>query len=144
MRAVIQRVKRCEVRAGKETVGRIGDGLLVLLAIHKDDKEEIVKKMADKIIGLRIFDDGDGKMNLSVRDVRGEVMVVSQFTLYGDVKSGNRPGFSRAALPAKAEEFYKNFIAHLRQSLRVETGSFGSMMEVDLVNNGPVTIVIDL
>lgn len=145
MRAVIQRVKRCEVRVSKETVGKIGDGLLVLLAVHKNDEEGFIKKMADKIIGLRIFDDGDGKMNLSIRDAGGEVMVVSQFTLYGDVRSGNRPGFSLAASPAKAEKFYQDFVTYLQKQLpKVETGRFGAMMDVDLVNNGPVTIIIDL
>lgn len=145
MRAVIQRVKKASVSVGNEIIGQINKGLLVLLAVHQDDEELVIKKMADKIVNLRIFSDQNDKMNLSVKDVGCEIMVVSQFTLYGDCKKGNRPSFTQSAKPEKAIFFYEKFVKHIReQRIKVETGKFGAMMEVELVNDGPVTIILDL
>jgi len=145
MRAVIQRVKKAGVSVNGEIIGQISKGLLVLLAVHQDDEELVIKKMADKILNLRIFNDDQGKMNLSVKDVGGEIMVVSQFTLYGDCRKGNRPSFIKSAKPKKAIPFYEKFVEYTKeQGIRCETGKFGAMMEVELVNDGPVTIIIDL
>jgi D-tyrosyl-tRNA(Tyr) deacylase len=144
MRAVIQRVSRAEVRADGEVVGKIGKGLLVLLAIHRQDEEGAIAKMADRVTFLRIFDDGAGKMNLSVKDLAGEILVVSQFTLYGDAKGGNRPSFLESARPEKAVDYYDKFVTYLRENrFKVETGKFGATMEVELVNDGPTTIILD-
>ena len=145
MRAVIQRVKNASVKVDGEIVGKIGKGLLVLLAVHENDEEEMISKMADKIINLRIFNDSDDKMNLALKDVDGEILVVSQFTLYGNTKKGNRPSFIESAKPEKAIPFYKKFVNYIKeQEIKAETGKFGAMMEVDLVNDGPTTIIIDL
>ncbi len=144
MRAVIQRVKKASVKIDNEIINEIGKGLLVLLAIHKDDKKENLIKMADKIVNLRIFEDKNQKMNLSVLNSGGEILVVSQFTLYGDCKKGNRPNFMNSASPEKAENYYNKFIDLLKtKNLPVKTGKFGAMMEVSLINNGPVTIILD-
>ncbi|HAF67231.1 MAG: D-aminoacyl-tRNA deacylase [Bacillota bacterium] len=143
MRAVFQRVKRARVVVDGEQVSAIGPGALVLLGVGKDDTEKDVTYMAGKIAGLRVFSDNEGKMNLSLQDVSGEVLVVSQFTLYGDVKKGKRPGFDGAAPPDKGEELYLRVVEELRQlGLAVQTGVFGANMQVELVNDGPVTILI--
>lgn len=143
MRAVFQRVKRARVVVDGEQMSAIGPGALVLLGVGKDDTEKDVTYMAGKIAGLRVFSDNEGKMNLSLQDVSGEVLVVSQFTLYGDVKKGKRPGFDGAAPPDKGEELYLRVVEELRQlGLAVQTGVFGANMQVELVNDGPVTILI--
>ncbi len=145
MRAVIQRVKKASVKVNDKIIGQINKGLLVLLAVHKDNEEIVIKKMADKIVNLRIFSDDEDKMNLSVKDVGGEIMVVSQFTLYGDCRKGNRPSFIKSAKPKKAIPFYEKFVQYIReQGVKCATGKFGAMMEVELVNDGPVTIILDL
>jgi len=144
MRAVIQRVKEAEVKVDGKTIGKISKGLLVLLAIHQDDTEDKIEKTATKIINLRIFGDKDEKMNLSVKDVGGEILVVSQFTLYGDTSRGNRPSFIESARPEKAIPYYKKFVEKIKDSgPKTATGEFGAMMDVNLVNDGPVTIIID-
>jgi D-aminoacyl-tRNA deacylase len=144
MRAVLQRVTRASVRAGGETVGQIGRGLVVLLGIARDDAEQDVQYLAEKIAALRVFDDAEGRMNLSVAEVEGALLVVSQFTLYGDVRRGRRPSWVDAAPPEVAEPLYESFVkASAARIGRVETGSFRAMMEVELVNDGPVTILLD-
>ncbi len=145
MRVVVQRVKNAIVSIDGKVVSQINRGLLVLLAVHQDDKEEVIKKMSEKIINLRIFGDSAGKMNLSVKDVKGEILVVSQFTLYGDSQKGNRPSFIESAKSEKAIPIYERFVKYIReQGIKVETGEFGAMMEVELINDGPVTIIINL
>jgi len=125
-------------------VGEIGTGLLVLLGVSKADKEAAADYLVEKIIGLRIFEDAEGKMNLSVQDSGGAVLVVSQFTLYGDVRRGKRPSFDAAARPEEAKQLYEYFVSRVRAAgLRCETGRFQAMMEVELVNSGPVTIMVD-
>lgn len=144
MRAVVQRVSRCRVTVDGKTAGEIGSGLLVLLGIGKSDNETATDYLAEKVLGLRIFEDDTGKMNLSVQDTRGEVLVVSQFTLYGDVRRGKRPSFDAAARPEDARRLYERFVEKLRAAgLRCETGVFQAMMDVELVNQGPVTILLD-
>ncbi|MDD5071577.1 MAG: D-aminoacyl-tRNA deacylase [Patescibacteria group bacterium] len=144
MRAVIQRVKSANVKIDNKIVGQIGQGLLILLAVHQADSEDKIEKMAAKIINLRIFGDKDNKMNLSVKDANGEILVVSQFTLYGDTTKGNRPSFIESARPEKAIPYYEKFVAKIKDSgLKTATGEFGAMMEVSLVNDGPVTIIIE-
>ncbi len=144
MRAVVQRVRRASVSVEESIVGEIGDGLLVLLGIAQDDTESDVKYLAEKITQLRIFDDAEGKMNLSLMETGGALLVVSQFTLYGDVRRGRRPSWIEAAQPETAEPLYEKFVAEARRCVRkVETGSFRRMMQVELVNDGPVTILLD-
>lgn len=144
MRAVVQRVSRCRVTVDGSTVGEIGPGLLVLLGIAKGDAEQAADYLVEKIIGLRIFEDAEGKMNLSVQDAGGAVLVVSQFTLHGDVRRGKRPSFDAAARPEEAKRLYDYFVAKVRAAgLQCETGQFQAMMEVELVNSGPVTILLD-
>ena len=144
MRAVIQRVSRCRVTVESNVVGEIGAGLLVLLGVSKTDNEAAADYLVEKIIGLRIFEDAEGKMNLSVPDSGGAVLVVSQFTLYGDVRRGKRPSFDAAARAEEAKRLYEYFISKVRGAgLRCETGQFQAMMEVELVNSGPVTIMLD-
>jgi D-aminoacyl-tRNA deacylase len=144
MRAIVQRVSRCRVTVEGKVVGEIGAGLLVLLGVSKTDNETAADYLVEKIIGLRIFEDADGKMNLSVQDAGGAVLVVSQFTLYGDVRRGRRPSFDDAARPEEARRLYEYFVGKVRAArLRCETGQFQAMMEVELVNNGPVTIMLD-
>ena len=144
MRAVVQRVTRARVSVDSETVGEIGKGLVVLLGVAVEDSPRDVAYLADKIVALRICDDAEGKMNLSVAETGGGVLVVSQFTLYGDVRRGLRPSWSDAAAPETAEPLYELFVEKVRRSIAdVATGSFRSMMQVELVNDGPVTILID-
>jgi D-tyrosyl-tRNA(Tyr) deacylase len=144
MRAVLQRVSRARVTVEGVTVGEIAGGLLVLLGIAHDDTEQDARYLLEKIAGLRIFADADGRMNLSVAETGGALLVVSQFTLYGDVRRGRRPSWSEAAAPEVAEPLYEFFVSEARQmSLGVETGSFRRMMEVELVNDGPVTLLLD-
>ncbi len=144
MRAVLQRVTRASVRVEAETVGEIGPGLLVLLGIARDDAEEDALYLVEKVLNLRVFDDAEGRMNLSLAESGGALLVVSQFTLYGDVRRGRRPSWFEAAPPELAERLYEFFVAEARRAgARVETGSFRRMMEVELVNDGPVTILVD-
>ena len=144
MRAVIQRVSRAKVTVGEEITGEIGPGLLVLLGVGREDTEADAAYLCGKISGLRIFEDSDGKMNRSVENIGGSVMVVSQFTLYGDVRHGKRPSFDAAAAPEKARKLYEFFVSSIRAlGLRCETGRFQEMMKVELVNEGPVTILLD-
>ncbi len=144
MRAVIQRVRRCRVTVESRVTGEIGAGLLVLLGVGLGDTEAAADYLAEKVLGLRIFEDDAEKMNLSVQDVKGEVLVVSQFTLYGDVRRGKRPSFDVAARPEEARGLYEYFVEKIRAAgLRCETGEFQAMMEVELVNSGPVTILLD-
>ena len=144
MRAVVQRVTRASVTIDGEIVGEIGNGLVVLLGIARDDTREDADYLVAKIIALRIFDDPEGKMNRSLKDIDGGLLVVSQFTLYGDVRRGLRPSWSDAAAPEIAEPLYDYFVESSQMLLgRVETGSFRKMMLVELVNDGPVTILLD-
>lgn len=144
MRAVVQRVLGSRVTVSGETVGAIGRGLTVLLGVGQDDAEEDARYLAGKVANLRIFEDSEGKMNLSLLEVGGEVLAVSQFTLYGDARKGRRPGFSEAARPEKANPLYECFVDELRRlGLRVETGRFQTAMLVEIANDGPVTILID-
>lgn len=145
MKAVIQRVSSASVHVDSKLVGSIKKGLLVLLGIHQNDTDVELKWMSDKILKLRIFEDDEEKMNLSVTDVEGEILVVSQFTLYGDAKKGTRPSFIESARPEKAEPMYERLVNYLRDNsdLKVETGIFGAMMDVSLVNDGPVTIILE-
>lgn len=144
MRAVIQRVTRARVTIDGEIVGEIGNGLVVLLGVARDDTKDDADYLAPKIVALRIFDDAEGRMNVSIKDIDGGLLVVSQFTLYGDVRRGLRPSWSDAAAPEIAEPLYDYFVESSRKLLgRVETGSFRKMMQVELVNDGPVTILLD-
>jgi D-tyrosyl-tRNA(Tyr) deacylase len=144
MRAVVQRVSRAKVTVNGEITGEIGPGLLVLLGVGTADTRSDADYLADKIIGLRIFEDPGGKMNLSVVDIAGAVLAVSQFTLYGDVRRGKRPSFDAASPPQLARELYQYFVEKIRAAgLRCETGRFQEMMQVELVNEGPVTILLD-
>jgi D-tyrosyl-tRNA(Tyr) deacylase len=144
MRAVVQRVSKARVDVAGRAAGQIGAGLLVLLAVAQDDSAVDAEYLADKIAGLRIFSDQDGKMNLSLSDTGGAMLVVSQFTLYGDVRRGRRPSYTDAAQPEKANLLYEFFVDRVRTAgVKVETGVFQAPMEVSLVNDGPVTILID-
>jgi len=144
MRAVIQRVNRAQVTVRNEVVGRIGRGLLVLLGVSRNDSENDADYLAEKISGLRIFEDKEGKMNLDIVATHGAVLVVSQFTLYGDMRRGRRPSFDSAAPPEQANRLYEYFVERIRATgLICETGRFQEMMQVELVNDGPVTILLD-
>jgi D-tyrosyl-tRNA(Tyr) deacylase len=144
MRAVLQRVSRACVRVGGETVGEIGAGLLVLLGVGRDDTEADARYLLEKILNVRVFDDAEGRMNLSLVERGGSLLVVSQFTLHGDARKGRRPSWFDAAAPELAEPLYDLFVAEARKVLpRVETGGFRQTMEVELVNQGPVTILLD-
>jgi len=144
VKAVIQKVSRAEVKVAGQPIGRIGPGLCVFVGIGKDDGQSNVDHFAEKIKNLRIFEDENGKMNRSLEELGKEILVVSQFTLYGDCRKGNRPSFSRAAPPDEAEKLYEYFVQRLRRAgLRVETGQFKARMEVALTNDGPVTFIVD-
>ena len=144
MRAVVQRVSRARVTVNGETTGEIGLGLLVLLGVGAGDTRADADYLVEKTIGLRIFEDAGGKMNLSVAEVGGALLVVSQFTLYGDARRGKRPSFDGAATPEQARELYEYFVEQVRASgVRLETGRFQETMQVELVNEGPVTILLD-
>jgi D-tyrosyl-tRNA(Tyr) deacylase len=144
MRVIVQRCKEAQVTVEGRVVGRIGHGLMVLVGVTHDDTEQDAKYVADKVAGLRIFEDEEGKMNLSVLDVGGAVLSVSQFTLYGDTRKGKRPNFMSAARPEHARPLYERFNELLRgQGLVVETGAFGEMMDVTFTNWGPVTLIVD-
>jgi D-aminoacyl-tRNA deacylase len=144
MRTVLQRVARASVYIDDEVVGEIGAGLVVLLGVTHDDTERDVAYLVEKVTTLRIFEDEAGQMNLSLGDIDGALLIVSQFTLYGDTRRGRRPSFINAARPELAETLYDRFVVLARQSVgKVETGRFGSMMKVELVNDGPVTILLD-
>ena len=144
MRACVQRVSSARVRVEGETVGEIGRGFLVLLGVAAGDGPAELRWMVDKVVGLRVFDDGEGKMNLALADVGGELLVVSQFTLLGDCRKGRRPSFIDAAPPEMAERMYEEFVAAARAAgIRVATGKFRTHMEVELVNDGPVTLLLD-
>lgn len=144
MRAVIQRVKSASVTVDNEIIGKIGKGILVLLGVSVDDSEKDALYLLEKTLNLRIFEDSEGKMNLSLIDISGELLVVSQFTLYGDTRKGRRPSFIEAAPPDKANALYEYFVSAAKQKLlQVETGKFQAMMDVELINDGPVTILLD-
>ncbi len=144
MRAVLQRVSRAGVRVGGETVGEIDAGLLVLLGVGRDDTEQDARYLLEKILNLRVFEDAEGRMNLSLAEAGGALLAVSQFTLYGDARRGRRPSWFDAAPPELARPLYESFVKECRaRGARVETGSFQAMMEVELVNDGPVTILLD-
>lgn len=144
MRAVIQRVSRAKVTVDGEITGEIGRGILVLLGVSRLDTEKEAVYLLEKIVNLRIFEDAEGKMNLSLLDARGELLVVSQFTLYGDARKGRRPSYIEAAAPERANRLYEFFVAEARKQIaKVATGRFQAMMDVELVNDGPVTIMLD-
>lgn len=144
MRAVVQRVSRAQVTVADELIGAVNKGLLVLVGVTEGDTEKDAQYLADKVTGLRIFEDENGKMNLSVKDVGGKILSVSQFTLYGDCRKGKRPSFDKAARPEAANMLYEKFNELCRQQgVQVETGVFRSHMQVELVNDGPVTILLD-
>jgi D-tyrosyl-tRNA(Tyr) deacylase len=144
MRAVVQRVSRAKVTVNGEIIGEIGPGLLVLLGVGADDSEDDARLLAGKVVGLRVFEDDQGKMNLDVAQAEGAVLAVSQFTLYGDVRRGKRPSFATAAPPPKARQLYEFFVHQIRATgLRCETGRFQAAMLVELVNRGPATILLD-
>jgi D-tyrosyl-tRNA(Tyr) deacylase len=144
VRVVVQRVSRAAVRVDGRTVGAIGRGCVVLVGLAPADTEAQLRWMAEKLVGLRVFGDAEGKMNLALADVGGALLVISQFTLYGDAQKGRRPSFIDAAPPEVAEPLYARFVALLRElGATVETGAFGAMMDVELVNDGPVTLVLE-
>jgi D-tyrosyl-tRNA(Tyr) deacylase len=144
MRVLLQRVSRAEVRVDSKTIGQIGRGYLLLVGFTTGDSEASLVWMADKVIGLRLFSDADDKMNLALDEVNGALLVVSQFTLYGDAAKGRRPSFISAARPEEAIPLYEKFVALLKErGARVETGEFGAMMDVELVNDGPVTLWLE-
>lgn len=144
MRAVVQRVSRAAVAVAQEQIGTIGPGLVVLLGVHRDDQQADLNWLVDKIIHLRIFEDGAGKMNRSLLDTGGAMLIVSQFTLYGDCRQGRRPGYAQAARPELAEALYEAFIHAVRQrGIPTATGRFQATMAVELVNDGPVTLLVD-
>ncbi len=144
MIAVVQRVTASEVHVDSETIGRIGPGLLVLLGISRSDEEKEADYLADKIVHLRIFEDDDGKMNRSLVETSGEMLIVSQFTLLGDCRKGRRPSFVQAAPPEKAERLYEHFVYQVRlKGISVATGQFQAKMAVSLVNDGPVTLILE-
>ncbi len=145
MKALIQRVTQAHVSVNNETIGAIEQGLVVLLGIEKNDSLATVKKLADKVVNYRVFADANDKMNLSVKDIAGGLLVISQFTLAADTNSGRRPSFSSAALPEHAESLYEAFVAEVRaQQLTTATGSFGADMAVSLTNDGPVTFLLNV
>ncbi|HEU64722.1 MAG: D-aminoacyl-tRNA deacylase [Candidatus Anoxychlamydiales bacterium] len=145
MRAVIQRVKEAKVEVDQKIVGQINQGILVLFGCHKDDIDNQIDYLVDKIVNMRIFSDEDDKMNLSIKDISGDILVVSQFTLLADTKKGRRPSFINSMEPKKANEFYEKFISKLKENIKkVQTGIFGAKMQIFLINDGPVTFILDL
>jgi D-aminoacyl-tRNA deacylase len=144
MRIVLQRVKRAQVTVDNEIVGKINKGIMLLLGVHHDDTKDAADFLVQKCIDLRIFSDSDDKMNLSLKDVNGSALIVSQFTLYGDCSKGRRPSFINAAPPHLGNELYEYFVAQMRKQItHVQTGIFGAMMDVELVNDGPVTMFLE-
>lgn len=144
MRAILQRVLNASVKVDGQTIGEIGKGLLVFLGVGEGDTENDLKYIADKCIGLRIFSDEEDKMNLSLTDVGGQMLVISQFTLYGDCRKGRRPSFSASMEPVKAKEMYERFIEYIKEAgIKTEHGKFGADMKVELINDGPVTLMLD-
>jgi len=145
MKVVLQRVSEASVTVDNEQIGDIQQGLMLLVGIHEDDGPEQMEWLADKILKLRVFDDADGKMNLSVQDVEGEILVVPQFTLYGDYEQGNRPSYFEAAGPDKADKLYEDMVSYFKKhsDLNIETGEFEAYMDVALHNDGPVTLVLE-
>lgn len=144
MRAVVQRVEKAGVSVEGNVVGSIGKGFAVLLGIGIEDTEKDIDYLAEKLVNLRVFEDNDGKMNVSLLDSGGELLVVSQFTLYGDCRKGRRPGYDKAARPEAARELYEEFVRRLKEyGLKVETGIFQAMMKVEIINDGPVTLLLD-
>lgn len=144
MRLVIQRVKEAKVSVEGKVIGSIGEGLLVLLGVHKEDTSDVIPWYLNKLLNLRIFEDENGKMNLSVKEIGGKILLVSQFTLYANCNNGRRPDFIQAAPPQIAEPLYEQFAAAIKKELgEIQTGQFGALMEVSLVNNGPVTIILE-
>lgn len=144
MKAVVQVVTQAQVKVNDSITGGIDKGLLVFIGVHRDDEQNAITKMAHKLVNLRIFEDEEGKLKRSVQDVGGSILVVSQFTLYGDCNKGTKPSFSEAAPPDKAEDYYLRLADALKErGVAVETGQFRSFMEVNLTNNGPITLIID-
>jgi len=144
LRAVVQRVSRASVTVDGEITGQIEQGFLVLLGVEQSDTQDDVIYLAQKAVGLRVFEDADGKMNLALADVNGKMLVVSQFTLLGDCRKGRRPSFVNAARPEQANELYQSFVAEVKgQGIEVETGRFQEHMDVELVNDGPITLLLD-
>lgn len=145
MKVVLQRVSEASVLVKNERIGAIGHGLMLLVGVHEDDTADQMQWLGDKILKLRVFDDEDGKMNLSVQDVGGEILVIPQFTLYGDYEQGNRPSYFEAAGPDKADQLYEEMVAYFKENshLNIETGQFGAYMDVQLHNDGPVTLVME-
>ncbi len=144
MRVVIQRVSSARVRVEGKILGEIGKGFLVLLGVGKEDTEKDADWLAEKIVGLRVFEDEQGKFNLPLQEVGGEILIVSQFTLYGDCRKGRRPSFDHSAPPELAEKLYNYFVEKVKEKgIKVATGKFQALMEVELVNQGPVTLIID-
>jgi D-aminoacyl-tRNA deacylase len=144
MRAILQRVSEANVKVDNQITGQIKKGILVLFACHTDDKEENIGYLVDKIVNLRIFQDENDKMNLSLKDINGEILIVSQFTLYADTKKGRRPSFTDSLEPIQAKIFYERFILEMKKQIKiVQTGIFGAKMQVFLINDGPVTFILD-
>ena len=144
MKLVVQRVKNASVEVDNKIIGKINEGFMVLLGVKQDDTKEVADFLSEKLCNLRVFRDENDKMNLSIKDIDGELLIISQFTLYADCKKGNRPGFEEAARPEKANELYEYFIEKCKEKVRkVEHGKFGADMKVSLLNNGPVTIILE-
>ena len=146
MRVTLQRVLKADVEINKNNTSSIGEGILILIGIGSADNKKIIERMGDKILNLRLFNDSQTKMNYSILDIKGEILIISQFTLYGDCNKGNRPSFIKAALPKHANKIYNEFVNYIKKKcdLKVETGEFGANMKVSLINNGPVTFNLEI